>query len=50
MFERLKFGSYRIDEDSALASKKIKTTSSQILIKFLDSTNVKFNQDVSFET
>lgn len=46
MFERLKFGSYRIDEDSELASNKIKTKSS-FLIKFLDSTNVKFNLDVS---
>lgn len=50
MFERLKFGSYRIDEDNELASKKIKSKSSssgQILVKFLDSTNVKFNLDVS---
>lgn len=50
MFERFKFGSYRIDEDSELASKKIKSKSSssgQILVKFLDSSNVKFNLDVS---
>jgi hypothetical protein len=52
MFERFKFGSYRIDEDSELASKKIKSKSSssgfgQVLVKFLDNSNVKFSLDVS---
>lgn len=49
MFERLKFGSYHIDEDSELASKKIKSKSlsGQVLVKFLDFSNVKFNLDVS---
>lgn len=46
MFERFKFGSYRIDESSELASMRVKANS-QILVKFLDSSNVKFNLDVS---
>lgn len=49
MLERFKFGSYRIEENIELAhSKKLKSKSvGQVLVKFLDSSNVKFNLDVS---
>lgn len=49
MFERFKFGSYRINENSELAnSKKIKANKTFcVLVKFLDNTNVKFGIDVS---
>lgn len=49
MLERFKFGSYRI-EDTELAHSKSKPKSKsvgQILVKFLDSSNVKFTLDVS---
>lgn len=49
MFERFKFGSYRIDDSELANSKKIKskTVADQVLVKFLDNTDVKFNLDVS---
>lgn len=47
MFERFKFGSYRIDESSELAATK-KTKTLTVLVKFSDNTNVKFGLDVSF--
>lgn len=49
MFERFKFGSYRINEESELAnSKKIKSNKTlTVLVKFADNTNVKFAIDVS---
>jgi hypothetical protein len=49
MFERFKFGSYRIDDSELANSKnaKSKTIADQVLVKFLDSTDVKFNLDVS---
>lgn len=49
MFERFKFGSYRINEESELANSK-KTKSNKtltVLVKFSDNTNVKFGIDVS---
>jgi hypothetical protein len=53
MFERFKFGSYRIDDHELAAiknkSKKTIGSSNQVLIKFLDSTNVKFSLDVSYQ-
>lgn len=45
MFERFKSGSYRI-EDTELANSK-KNSKFQVLIKLLDTTNVKFYLDVS---
>ncbi|CRL08683.1 CLUMA_CG021362, isoform A [Clunio marinus] len=46
MFERFKFGSYRI-EDTELAThnRKSKSSPNLVLVKFLDNTNVKFNLD-----
>lgn len=45
MFERFKFGSYRI-EDTELANPKKTPKSNLCLIKFLDNSNVKFHLDV----
>lgn len=49
MLERFKFGSYRIEDNIELAhSKKLKSKSvGLVLVKFLDSSNVKFHLDVS---
>lgn len=49
MLERFKFGSYRIEDTELAHSKKQPKSKSvgQVLIKFLDSSNVKFNLDVS---
>lgn len=50
MFERFKSGSYRIEDSELANSKKTKSKSVGIvLIKFLDSSNVKFNLDVSIK-
>lgn len=48
MFERFKFGSYRI-EDTELANYKKNNSKSigLVLVKFLDNSNVKFHLDVS---
>lgn len=48
MLERFKFGSYRIEDTELAHSKKPKSKSvGQVLVKFLDSSNVKFSLDVS---
>lgn len=48
MFERFKFGSYRIEDTELANSKKSKLSASNLVsVKFLDSSNVKFNLDVS---
>lgn len=50
MFERFKFGSYRI-ESTELANYKKNNSKSigLVLVKFLDNSNVKFHLDVSIE-
>jgi hypothetical protein len=48
MFERFKFGSYRIDDSELANSKKTKskTIADQVLVKLLDNSEVKFILDV----
>lgn len=48
MFERFKFGSYRIEDTELANSKKNHSkTIGLVLVKFLDNSNVKFHLDVS---
>lgn len=47
MLEIFKFGSYRIEDTDELAPSKKSKYVGQVLVKFLDSSNVKFSLDVS---
>lgn len=50
MFERFKFGSYRIEDNELANPKKIKTKNASgqlVLVKFLDNSSSKFYLDVS---